>query len=73
MGAVAGALAGRASNRGLLRGVLLGAIAGAVLSLEFLEASRVYWCQEQTGVHGTSSMVSLIISASLSNLSDHAL
>ncbi|XP_030476803.1 NEP1-interacting protein-like 2 isoform X1 [Syzygium oleosum] len=60
MGAVAGALAGRASNRGLLRGALLGAIAGAVLSLEFLEASCAYWCQEQTGVRGTSSMADFI-------------
>ncbi|KAF8005698.1 hypothetical protein BT93_K0090 [Corymbia citriodora subsp. variegata] len=57
LGAIAGALAGRASNRGIIRGAILGAIAGAVLSLEVLEASRAYWCQEQTGVRGTSSMV----------------
>ncbi|KAJ7978451.1 RING/U-box superfamily protein [Quillaja saponaria] len=59
-GAIAGALAGRASDSGLLRGAALGAIAGAILSVEVLEASRAYWCLEQTGSRGTSSMADFI-------------
>ncbi|XP_050870959.1 NEP1-interacting protein-like 2 isoform X2 [Lathyrus oleraceus] len=55
-GAIAGALAAKATKSGFLRGVSLGAIAGAILSVEVLEASRAYWCMEQTGSRGTSSM-----------------
>lgn len=58
-GAITGAMAGWASNRGLLRGSVLGAAAGTVLSLEILEAVRAYWCLEQTGEGGASSIVSL--------------
>lgn len=57
-GAIAGALAAKATKSGFLRGVSLGAIAGAILSVEVLEASRAYWCMEQTGSRGASSMVS---------------
>ena len=56
-GAIAGALAAKATRSGLLRGVSLGAIAGSILSVEVLEASRAYWCMEQTGSRGASSMV----------------
>lgn len=56
-GAIAGALAAKATKSGFLRGVSLGAIAGAILSVEVLEASRAYWCMEQTGSRGASSMV----------------
>ncbi|KAE8678519.1 NEP1-interacting protein-like 2 [Hibiscus syriacus] len=59
-GAAIGALAGRASDSGLLRGAGLGAIAGAVMSIEVLEASRAYWCLEQTGSRGSSSMADFI-------------
>lgn len=59
-GAVMGALAGKASDSGILRGAGLGAIAGAILSVEVLEASRAYWCLEQSGSRGSSSMVSLL-------------
>ncbi|CAI8610072.1 unnamed protein product [Vicia faba] len=59
-GAVAGALAAKATKSGFLRGVSLGAIAGAILSVEVLEASRAYWCMEQTGSRGTSSMADFI-------------
>lgn len=55
-----GALAGKASDSGILRGAGLGAIAGAILSVEVLEASRAYWCLEQSGSRGSSSMVSLL-------------
>lgn len=56
-GAIAGALAAKATKSGFLRGMSLGAIAGAILSVEVLEASRAYWCMEQTGARGASSMV----------------
>lgn len=56
-GAIAGALAAKATKSGLLRGVSLGAIAGSILSVEVLEASRAYWCMEQTGSRSASSMV----------------
>ncbi|KAI4335970.1 hypothetical protein L6164_014556 [Bauhinia variegata] len=59
-GAIAGALAGRVSESGFLRGASLGAIAGAILSVEVLEASRAYWCMEQTGSRGSSSMADFI-------------
>ncbi|KAK7265812.1 hypothetical protein RJT34_33436 [Clitoria ternatea] len=59
-GAIAGALAAKATKSGLLRGVSLGAIAGAILSVEVLEASRAYWCMEQTGSRGASSMADFI-------------
>ncbi|KAM0936449.1 putative transcription factor C2H2 family [Dioscorea sansibarensis] len=59
-GAVTGALAGRASDSGVIRGAGLGAVAGAVLSVEVLEASRAYWCSEQTGSRSTSSMADFI-------------
>ncbi|CAL5198399.1 unnamed protein product [Lathyrus oleraceus] len=59
-GAIAGALAAKATKSGFLRGVSLGAIAGAILSVEVLEASRAYWCMEQTGSRGTSSMADFI-------------
>ncbi|XP_027331862.1 NEP1-interacting protein-like 2 isoform X2 [Abrus precatorius] len=59
-GAIAGALAAKATKSGLLRGVSLGAIAGAILSVEVLEASRAYWCMEQTGLRGPSSMADFI-------------
>lgn len=56
-GAIAGALAAKASKSSFLRGASLGAIAGAIISVEVLEASRAYWCMEQTGSRGASSMV----------------
>lgn len=56
-GAIAGALAAKATKSGLLRGISFGAIAGSILSVEVLEASRAYWCMEQTGSRGASSMV----------------
>ncbi|XP_065877727.1 NEP1-interacting protein-like 2 isoform X2 [Euphorbia lathyris] len=59
-GAITGALAGRASDYGVFRGAGLGAIAGAVLSVEVLEASRAYWCLEQSGSRGPSSMADFI-------------
>ncbi|GMI76801.1 Arabidopsis Toxicos en Levadura 24 [Hibiscus trionum] len=59
-GAAIGALAGRASDSGVLRGAGLGAVAGAVLSVEILEASRAYWCLQQTGLRGSSSMADFI-------------
>lgn len=59
-GAIAGALAAKATKSGFFRGVSLGAIAGAILSVEVLEASRAYWCMEQTGSRGTSSMADFI-------------
>ncbi|KAJ1438920.1 Zinc finger, RING-type [Sesbania bispinosa] len=59
-GAIAGALAAKATKSGFLRGVSLGAIAGAILSVEVLEASRAYWCMEQTGSRGASSMADFI-------------
>ncbi|KAJ4841050.1 NEP1-interacting protein-like 2 [Turnera subulata] len=59
-GAITGALAGRASDCGVLRGAGLGAIAGAVLSVEVLEASRAYWCLEQSGSRGPSSMADFV-------------
>ncbi|CAJ2664576.1 unnamed protein product [Trifolium pratense] len=59
-GAIAGALAAKATKSGFLRGVSLGAIAGAILSVEVLEASRAYWCMEQTGARGASSMADFI-------------
>ncbi|KAL1373268.1 hypothetical protein AAHE18_01G262200 [Arachis hypogaea] len=59
-GAIAGALAAKATHSGLLRGASLGAVAGAILSVEILEASRAYWCMEQTGSRGTSSMADFI-------------
>ncbi|KAK7330341.1 hypothetical protein VNO77_24531 [Canavalia gladiata] len=59
-GAIAGALAAKATKSGLLRGVSLGAIAGSILSVEVLEASRAYWCMEQTGSRGASSMADFI-------------
>ncbi|KAF5734135.1 NEP1-interacting protein-like 2 isoform X2 [Tripterygium wilfordii] len=55
-GAITGALAGRITDTGTPRGAALGAVAGAVLSLEVLEASRAYWCLEQSGVRGSSTM-----------------
>ncbi|XP_028763493.1 NEP1-interacting protein-like 2 [Neltuma alba] len=59
-GAIAGALASRASESGFLRGASLGAIAGAIISVEVLEASRAYWCLEQTGSRSSSSMADFI-------------
>lgn len=59
-GAITGALAGRASDSGLLRGAGLGAVAGAVLSVEVLEASRAYWCSQQSGLRSSSSMADFI-------------
>ncbi|KAG4930040.1 hypothetical protein AAZX31_17G099000 [Glycine max] len=59
-GAIAGALAAKATKSGLLRGVSLGAIAGSILSVEVLEASRAYWCMEQTGSRSASSMADFI-------------
>ncbi|MED6182328.1 hypothetical protein PIB30_027570 [Stylosanthes scabra] len=59
-GAIAGALAAKATHSGFLRGASLGAVAGAILSVEILEASRAYWCMEQTGARGTSSMADFI-------------
>ncbi|WJX90033.1 RING-type E3 ubiquitin transferase [Trifolium repens] len=59
-GAIAGALAAKATKSGFFRGVSLGAIAGAILSVEVLEASRAYWCMEQTGSRGASSMADFI-------------
>lgn len=59
-GAITGAVAGRASDSGLLRGAGLGAVAGAVLSVEVLEASRAYWCSQQSGSRNSSSMVSIL-------------
>lgn len=59
-GAIAGALAAKATKSGLLRGISLGAIAGSILSVEVLEASRAYWCMEQTGSRGASSMADFI-------------
>lgn len=59
-GAIAGALAGKASDSGVLRGAGLGAIAGAILSVEVLEASRVYWCSELSGSRSSSSMADFI-------------
>lgn len=37
----------------------MGAIAGAIISVEILEASRAYWCLEQTGSRSSSSMVGI--------------
>ncbi|KAF7838487.1 NEP1-interacting protein-like 2 isoform X1 [Senna tora] len=59
-GAIAGALASRASESGFLRGASLGAIAGAIISVEVLEASRAYWCLEQTGSRSSSSMADFV-------------
>ncbi|KAK8584044.1 hypothetical protein V6N13_109445 [Hibiscus sabdariffa] len=59
-GAAIGAMAGAASDSGVLRGAGLGAIAGVVLSVKVLEASRAYWCLQQTSLRGSSSMVSLL-------------
>ncbi|XP_024970350.1 NEP1-interacting protein-like 2 [Cynara cardunculus var. scolymus] len=53
-GAITGALAGIASDSGILRGAGLGALAGAILSVEVLEASRAYWCQELSGTRNSS-------------------
>lgn len=60
-GAITGGLAGRASDYGVIRGAGLGAIAGAILSVEVLEASRAYWCLEQSGSRGPSSMVGSVV------------
>ncbi|CAJ2664579.1 unnamed protein product [Trifolium pratense] len=69
-GAIAGALAAKATKSGFLRGVSLGAIAGAILSVEVLEASRAYWCMEQTGARGASSMVGIANNAGYDEFHD---
>ncbi|XP_071731569.1 NEP1-interacting protein-like 2 [Rutidosis leptorrhynchoides] len=53
-GSITGAIAGRASDSGVLRGAGLGALAGAVLSVEVLDASRAYWCQQISGTRNSS-------------------